>query len=154
MMEIDWKYDNIRAEIKIGDIVTFKSNDGYRVGVVNDTCYAYANVLTNGIVYTVGFSKIVARANFDDVVHPAKPKSKFPTGALSWDEIREINRKRDRLHVWVKFFNTGGCWPAIIDSFGSGDVVIVWCASHKENWLREDGYGTKYVCYLNKPNED
>lgn len=151
MMEIDWKYDDIRAEIKIGDIVTFESNDGYHVGFVNDTCYAYANVLTNGIIYTVGFSKIVARANFDDVVQPAKPKSKFPAGALTWDEIKELSY--DDVFFWVYFDDCKNYYPAILDVDGKGDTVIVWCPSNANNWLREDGYGKDYVCYLNKPDK-
>lgn len=150
-MDIDWKYDDIRTEIKIGDIVTFKSNDGYHVGFVNDTCYAYANVLTNGIVYTVGFSKIIARANFDDVVHPANPKSKFPTGALTWDKIRELSY--DDVFLWIYFDDCKNYYPAILDVDGKGDTVIVWCPSNANNWLREDTYGKDYVCYLNKPDE-
>lgn len=150
-MDIDWKYDNIRTEIKIGDIVTFEFNGGYRVGVVNGTCYAYANVLTDGEVYIVGFSKIIARANFDDVVRPAKSKPKFPDGALSWDEIKELSY--DDVFFWVYFDDCKNYYPAILDVDGKGDTVIVWCPSNANNWLREDGYGTEYVCYLNKPDE-
>lgn len=151
MMEIDWKYDNIKEDIERGDIVTFEFKDKYYTGIIYDLYEKCASVFNHGDVYIVAFSEIIARANFDDVVRPAKPKSKFPAGALTWDEIRELSY--DDVFLWIYFDDCKNYYPAILDVDGKGDTVIVWCASNANNWLREDGYGKDYVCYLNKPDE-
>lgn len=151
-MEIDWKYDDIRAEIKISNIVTFEFNGKYYTGVVTGLRHDWhINVFNHGQPYDAELSKIIARASFDDVVRPAKPKSKFPDGALTWDEVEELSY--DDVFLWVYFKDCEKYYPAILDADRNGDTVIVWCASNDKSWLRKDSYGTKYVCYLNKPDE-
>lgn len=153
-MEIDWKYDDLeRNIIRCNTLITFEFEGKYIVGIINalsrDKSIAFVDRPDDA--YSVPIHKIIAWANID-AIRPAKPKPKFPDGALTWDEIKEINHKRNRLHIWVKFLNTGGYWPAIIDCI-DGDYAIIWCASNENNWLRGDGYGKDYVCYLDKPNE-
>lgn len=151
-MEIDWKYDNIKEDIECGDIVTFEFHGERYAGIVYNFGQEYVNVLRHEHMYTTPFSKVISRANFDDVVHPAKPKPEFPDGALTWDKIKELSY--DDVFLWVYFKDCENYYPAILDVDGKGNTVIVWCASNENSWLREDGYGTEYICYLNKPDED
>lgn len=150
-MEIDWKYDNIKNGLKLNDLVTFNINGVLLAGIVIALCDDCVSIFRNGCAHTAKYDRIIAYAGFDDTITVAKPKPKFPDGALTWDEIKELSY--DDVFLWVYFDDCKNYYPAILDVDGKGDTVIVWCASDSNNWLREDGYGKDYVCYLNKPDE-
>lgn len=150
-MDINWQYDNIESGLRSGNIVTFKRYGQYLTGIISSVGAENVVVGNKHGRYSVWFDDIIAWADFDETITPAKPK--LPDGALSWNELKRMYDSGNCGSVWVQFFNSGRCWPAIMDRYNC-DLVIIWAVGNSNDWLREDGYGTDYVCYLDKPNED
>lgn len=149
-MDINWQYDNIESGLRSGNIVTFKQYGQYLTGIISSVGDGNVVVRNEHGRFPVWTDDIIAWADFDETITPAKPK--LPDGALSWDELEQLYSK-NKVPVWVHFHD-GSTWPAIIDRYDN-KLVIIWAAStNKDSWLCEYGYGYDYVCYLNKPDGD
>ena len=149
-MDINWQYDNFNNGLHSGNIVTFRRYGQYSTGVISSVGDGNVVVGNKHGRYSVCPDDIIAWADFEEVVNPAKPK--LPDGALSWDELEQLYSE-NKGHVWV-CFRHGGTWPAIMDRYDN-KLLVIWAAStDKDSWLCEYGYGDDYVCYPHKPNED
>lgn len=111
--------------------------------------YSEMTFTLNGITYS-GFVSPIGIEEIKVAEEDSSENNPIPLGTL----LSMLDDEERIPPVWVKNLEFGYAEPAIIDFLHPYGLVAVWGAVNEAAWYKEETYGTEWLPYWDKPEEE